>query len=138
MNAPTGAMVLLVGRGLVATGNLGAASRRANRLDTGQAVVWLVVAVGIIAGVCLAIRLGSRLLHQRRFNSHASLFRGLCQAHDLDAGDRRLLKQVARHHRLAQPARLFTEPKWLDPAGLRGGLRGRAAQVAALRSRLFA
>lgn len=132
------AATLLAGEVLFATGNLGAASRRTSRAAGGQALVWLAVAVGIIAAVCVAIRLGSRLLRRRRYNSHGSLFNGLCRTHGLDHRARGLLKRAARYHKLAQPARVFTEPKWLDPAELKGSLRRRAAEVAILRNRLFA
>jgi hypothetical protein len=138
MTSFTLAAMLLAGEVLLAAGNLGAASRRASRPAGGQALVWLAVAVGIIAVVCVAISLGSRLLRRRRYNSHGSLFSGLCRAHGLDHRARGLLKRVARHHRLVHPARLFTEPKWLDPADLKGSLRRRAAEVAMLRNRLFA
>ncbi|MHC4177977.1 MAG: hypothetical protein ACYSWU_10740 [Planctomycetota bacterium] len=132
------ATILLAGEFLLGAGDLGAASRRASRSNASEALVWLVIVGGLIAVVCLAIRFGTRLQRRRRFNSHASLFQGLCRTHGLDHSARRLLKQVARHHRLAQPARLFTEPKWLDPAKLRGGLRRRAGEVFTLRNRLFA
>lgn len=130
--------ILLAGETLLGAGNLGAASRRASRSNAGEAIVWLAVVGGMIAVVCLAIRFGSRLQRRRRYNNHGSLFQGLCRTHGLNHRARGLLKQLARHHKLAQPARLFIEPKWLDPASLRGALRRRAAEVAMLRNRLFA
>jgi len=132
------ARILLAGETLLGAGNLGAASRRASRSNAGEAIVWLAVVGGMIAVVCLAIRFASRLQRRRRYNSHGSLFQGLCRTHSLDHRARGLLKQLARHHKLAHPARLFTEPKWLDPASLEGTLRRRAAEVAILRNRLFA
>ena len=138
MTGSTLVTILLAGETLFGAGNLGAASRRASRVDTGQALMLLAIAGGIIAVVCLAIRFGSRLQRQRRFDSHGSLFQGLCRTHGLDRRAQRLLKQVARHHKLVQPARLFTEPKWLNPADLHGPLRRRAAEVTILRNRLFA
>ena len=132
------ATLWLVEATLLGAGNLGAASRRASRTNTGEALVWLLIVGAVIAVVCLAIRLTSRLQRRRRFNSHGGLFQDLCRIHKLDRRARGLLKQVARSHKLAQPARLFTEPKWLDPANLRGGLRRRAAEVSMLRNRLFA
>jgi hypothetical protein len=138
MTSSTLASTLLASGYLLAAGNLGAASRRADRVGTGEALVWLAVAGGMIALVCLAIRLVSRWRYRRRHNSHRRLFQGLCRTHGLDRGARRLLRQVARHRQLKQPARLFTEPRWLNPADLPGALRRRAAEVAALRNRLFA
>ena len=132
------ARILLAGETLLGAGNLGAASRRASRSNGGEALVWLAVVGGMIAVVCLGIGFASRLQRRRRYNSHGSLFQGLCRTHGLNHRVRGLLKQLARHHKLAQPARLFTEPKWLDPASLRGALRRRAAEVAMLRNRLFA
>lgn len=130
--------ILLAGETLLGAGNLGAASRRASRSNAGEAIVWLAVVGGMIAVVCLAIGFASRLQRRRRYNSHGSLFQGLCRTHGLNHRARGLLKQLARHHKLAQPARLFTEPKWLDPAILQGALRHRAAEMAMLRNRLFA
>lgn len=130
--------LLLAGATLFGAGNLGAASRRANRVDAGEALVLLAVALGSIAFVCLAIRFGSRIHRQRRRSSHALLFRDLCRTHGLDHRTRGLLKAVARQHHLAEAARLFTEPRWLEPDSLPGPLRRRAAEVTRLRDRLFA
>jgi hypothetical protein len=107
------------------------------RVGGGEALVWLLAVGAVITLVCLIIRLISRLQHRSRYNSHSSLFRGLCRTHGLDYRARSLLKQVARHRELDYPARLFTEPKWLDPHSLHGRLRHRAAEVAFLRSHLF-
>jgi hypothetical protein len=57
--------------------------------------------------------------------------------HGLDASSRRLLNRVVGFHRLAHPARLFIEPKWLDPASLGPGFRPQAAALEKLRNRLF-
>jgi len=138
MTGSTLATTMLAGNLLLAAGNLGAASRRTDRVDTGETWVWLAAAGGMIALLCLAVWLVYRWQHRRRQHSHRSLFQGLCRTHGLDRGARRLLRQVARRHHLRQPGRLFTEPKWLNPAELPAALRRRAAEVAALRNRLFA
>ena len=129
--------ILVSGPVLLAAKNFGAVGRRRSTVDTGQMFVWLLVAGGVIGAVCLGIYVASRAAHRRRHNSHASLFGGLCQTHQLNHGARNLLKKVAHQHGLSQPARVFTEPEWLDPAGLRGSLRSHAEEVAALRNRLF-
>ncbi|MGH7139569.1 MAG: hypothetical protein ACREHD_27805, partial [Pirellulales bacterium] len=49
-------------------------------------------------------------------NSSWSLLRELCRAHRLARADWWLLARLARHHRLSEPAMLFLEPRWLDPA----------------------
>ena len=138
MTGSTLTAILLAGGSLLGSGNLGAASRRTGRANGAEALIWLLLVVGIIAVVCVAIRFVSRLQRRRSRYSHGALFQGLCRAHGLDRGARRLLKQIARHHRLSQPARLFTEPKWLAPANLGGSLHRRLPQVTALRTRLFA
>lgn len=104
----------------------------------GQLLLWLLlagVAVGIVSG---ALYYGHRWHHRHRHQSHAALFRGLCETHRLDRSARRLLSQVGRYHRLAQPARLFTEPEWLEPAKLGDRFSAKAGEVADLRTRLFA
>jgi len=101
-----------------------------------MSTVWILAAAGIVP-VGVLLYLLNRLVHRWRHNSHPALFSGLCRLHGLDLGARQLLKQVVQYHRLAQPARLFTEPQWLDPARLRGPLQARAAELTALRERLF-
>lgn len=129
--------ILLAGEPLLGAGNLGAASRRASRTDAGEALLLMLLVGGMIALVCVGIRFAAQLQRRRRYNSHGALFQGLCRTHDLDRAARSLLKQVARRHKLSQPARVFTEPKWLDPANLGGALGQRSSQLAMLRHRLF-
>lgn len=90
--------------------------------------------VGVILLVVL-VRVAKQLAHHWH-NSHPGLFCSLCRLHRLDRNSRRLLKQVAQCYRLPQPARIFIEPQWLDPARLTA-LRGRSAEIVALRNRLF-
>jgi len=131
MTDPTLATAIFVGKIILVAG-----SRRLRRSSFAQVVVWLVIAAGLITGVCLAIY-GARLLaHRRRYNSHSSLFNALCRVHGLDRHARGLLKQVVRHHNLAQPARLFTEPEWLDLAKL-GRFTGQKDKLRELGKRLF-
>lgn len=119
--------------------NLGAAGRRHySGVDAGPLLVWLLLAAVIIAAVCGAIYLGTRVAHCRRYQSPAALFSGLCGVHGLSPGSRRLLKQLARAHKLSDPARLFTEPAYLHPKRLPASLRPQAAVFAGLRNRLFA
>lgn len=138
MTSPTPATILLAGQILFGARRLGAARGRTQHVAFDEMLVYLMIAAGVIAAVCLTFYLVSRLVQRRRYYSHGSLFNGLCRTHGLDHGARALLKRVASHHKLRQPARLFTEPNWLDPAGLRGALRQRSAGVLAVRNRLFA
>ena len=94
---------------------------------------------GMVAGLALllgVIHLGKRLAHHWH-NSHPGLFCSLCRIHHLDRNSRRLLKQVTQYHRMAQPARIFIEPHWLDPNRLGASLRNRTDEILALRNRLF-
>lgn len=122
---------------LLGVRGLGAAGRRNSGGDSGEIVTELAAAVVAIAVVCLAVYAGKRVLHRRRYNSHASLFAGLCRLHGLDRGARQLLKQVVAAHRLVQPARVFTEPQWLDPKSLPKSLRGQTHKVGEIHQRLF-
>ncbi len=118
----------LVARGVLA----------ARRSATGaELLVWLGVALGTIAAVCGGLYFAHRWLNRYRHQSHAALFRGLCDAQGLDPASRRLLARVGRCCCVSQPARLFVEPQWLDPAKLSGSLQARAEEVVALRARLF-
>ncbi len=113
------------------------AARSYGRSGSGEMIAYLGVAVVAIAVVCVGAYLASRVVHQRRFNNHGTLFSGLCKMHALDRSARNLLVEVAQHRRLSQRARLFTDPRWLDPATLRGPIRRKAADIDALRRRLF-
>jgi len=66
------------------------------------------------------------------------LFTELCRAHKLNWRQRWLLWRLARIEQLSHPARLFLEPEWYAAAGLPRELRHNAAQLNAIRARLFA
>lgn len=94
---------------------------------------------GMVGGLALlfgAVQLAKCLAHHWH-NSHPGLFCSLCRLHRLDRNSRRLLKQVVQYHRMSQPARVFIDPNWLDPARLGAAWRARSPEIAALRSRLF-
>lgn len=93
----------------------------------------MALAVATITTVCALSYATHRLVQRRRGNSHSLLFAELCRIHGLDRASRRLLKWVARQRRLTQPARLFVDPQWLDPARV----GSRRAELAAMRARLF-
>ena len=138
MISPTATTALLLESALLGAGNYGAAGRSQHGSDGGTLLIWLLVPAVGIAVVCVVVNYASRWLHQWRYHSHASLFLDLCQVHGLDFKTRRLLRQIARHHHLKQIGRVFTEPKWLDPARLSQALRARGAEIRPLRVRLFA
>ncbi len=110
----------------------------ARRGETGEAVFWLAIFATIIGVICGISYAATQLANKWRYNSHPSLFSSLCRLHDIDHNTRAMLKQVIRHHGLTQPARLFTEPEWLDPAKLGKPFEAKAKRLQALRMRLFA
>jgi len=133
----TGFLPLAVSHtGMILLGDRASALR--HKAATGQMLVWLLIAIGLITAVALAVFFGNQFVYRRRHNSHPGLFAALCRVHGLDGNTRRLLRQVARSHNLAQPARLLTEPQWLDPVNLRGSVQRRRAELTKLRNRLFA
>ena len=128
---------VLIGEAVFNARKLKAASRRGSGVPAGQIFFYLVIVAAVIAVVCLAIYFGTRALQRRRQYSHGGLFGGLCRVHGLNHRTKALLKKVASLHKLEYPARLFIEPKWLDPAALDGSLRSQAAEVTAVRNQLF-
>jgi len=95
----------------------------------------------LLLGACsLGIFLLSRFANQdrrRSFNRPRALFRELCKAHGLDFASRRLLARLARSQKLKHPARLFLEPARFEPPNLSPELAAKAAELRALRDRLF-
>lgn len=104
----------------------------------GSAVFWLIAIGAVIAAVVGGLSIATRILHQRNHNSQPGLFDGLCKYHELPRNSRSLLKQLAASYGLgAAPARVFTEPRWLEPNPQNPLFRARAAELASLREQLF-
>ncbi len=120
---------------LLAANNLSMAGRRG--ASSGEVLIYLAVAAAVIGIVMAAVYVGGKQAHARRFNSHASLFTGLCQTHKIDRSGRALLKSLATFHNLAQPARLFCEPQWLSPDHVPPAMKKNEAEIAKLYSQLF-
>ena len=133
----TGTTTLLAGPGLSPVVFAAERSIRANKADTGQMLVWLLVAAAVIGVVCVVLAVANHLARRWRYNSHPALFYKLCKIHGLDPGKRRLLKRGERFHRLAQPGRVFVEPQWLDPTNLGASFREQAAELVAIRKGVF-
>ena len=102
-------------------------------------------AAGIVIGAAVTIIglawLAMRFLRSRQKKiSHCPwrLFKDLCAAHELNYRDRQLLTQLARQHRLQQPAVLFVEPAWWDTDRLGAAWQRSLGEVQALQERLFA
>ena len=105
--------------------------------DTGQMMVWSLVAGGIIAVVCGGLLLYTKMAHKWRTNSHRGLFSSLCKLHELDRGSRQLVSRAVQFHKLTPTSRVFSEPKWLDPANLGADFGSQAKALKELRGRLF-
>jgi hypothetical protein len=106
--------------------------------NTAESLVYIGIAAAVITTVALVAYAVNRFLRHRHSESQWGLFHGLCRAHGLGRRSRLLLRRIAQHHRLRQPARLFTEPDWLDPSsGLAQKFGGRLNEIGELRTRLF-
>jgi hypothetical protein len=90
----------------------------------GTSVWWVLVHVG-------AHREGHSYFSARR------LFGELCAQHGLDWPSRRVLRHLARAHKLVHPAQVFVEPSWFEPAQIPAELESFAPQLTELRRRLF-
>src|SRR5262245_57072401 len=75
----------------------------------------ILILLSIVVFIWILSRFLSRQERIRRHFSPKALFQALCNAHGLEPSQRRLLKRLARHHGLAQPARIFLEPDRFDP-----------------------
>jgi len=115
-----------------------ASPANAPELNDGMLIVGGAIGAVALAVLGIAAYVVRNMLRRRRRYSHKALFDGLCSTHGLDRTARALLWQIARLHNLTQPARLFTEPQWLDPACLQPCLGTRTPEAAALQSQLFA
>lgn len=104
----------------------------------GSALFWLAAIGGVVVVGVVVLSIVTRVLHHRSRSSQAGLFDGLCKLHELSRNHRTLLKQLAASYGLgAMPARVFTEPRWLEPNPNNPLFRTRAAELAAIRDRLF-
>ena len=111
---------------------------RGARIDTGDAVTVAVVFIVLILGTVILSRFLARREDGRSFSSPGALFRALMKAHGIDRSGRRLLRRMARWHRLSQPGQLFVDPARFDLANLSPRLQKDGPAITALRNRLFA
>lgn len=110
---------------------------RANRFQWTDWLGLLTLIAVVIAGGYALNRLLARQESNRPSNSPRALFRALCRAHALNHQQCQLLRQLARHFRLAHPALVFTDLKLYEPQRLNPTLRSQLAALHALRDRLF-
>ncbi len=110
---------------------------KGTRLDLEQLVVIFAVLLAVVLVIWLVSKIGERIQRREPYQSTVWLFVELCRAHRLRFQEGWLLWQVARNRHLQPAARLFVEPRSLDVEGLNPRLQQRAAELAALRDRLF-
>lgn len=70
--------------------------------------------------------------------SSRALLSELCRGHRLKRRDWWFLVRLAHHHRLADPAVLFLDPHWLDPASCGAAWQQHASRLRGLQLSLFA
>lgn len=100
-------------------------------------VYWMIGAVVGAVVIGGAAYYAHHLVQENKKNSHPELFRGLCQAHELDRGSRKLLKQVVRVYQMNKPALIFVEPKWLRSAAGNAAFQAESENLRQLQDRLF-
>ena len=108
-----------------------------SKLAPGTVLASLSVLAVVVVFLWLLARLMTRTEERRLFNNPKQLVRSLCRAHQLSRADRRLLAQIGRARRIAQPASLFLDPDQFDAAAELPALRGQKRSIKELRERLF-
>lgn len=112
--------------------------RRSSSFDTTEVLIGFAVVAGVVLGLSILYMIMNRGERNRRSNSPKGLFRSLCRAHELDRASRRVLGQMAKHQRLAQPARIFLEEERFDKVNLNLALRSQMELIDELRGKIFA
>jgi hypothetical protein len=80
---------------------------------------------------------GTRSTKTYETSSPVRLFRELCAAHRLKRSERRLLRHLSTARALNNPAMLFVEPQHFETKNLPPHLKTSAAELRALRAKLF-
>lgn len=125
---------------LAETANFDAMGARFRSTNDGNAGAYLWGAAILLLVIGVTTVFIVRHLKQREgqtFCNTRRLFLDLCRLHELNAGQRRLLRRLAQAHGLTDAARLFVEPAYFRTAGLATELRADPETIAALSRRLF-
>lgn len=118
---------------------MGDAFRRDNaQLSQSETVSLLILALGAVVLVWFLHHYANRLQSKRTYHRPRRLFGQLCRAHRLRRRDRKLLRQLAEHWRLSQPALLFIRPENFATDALPPVLVKFRNEIADLGRRLFA
>jgi hypothetical protein len=105
--------------------------------DPTDLIFWVGALVGLFATLAILARVIARREARQVYNSPRALFRALCAAHQFDRHDRAVLRKLARHYGLDQPARLFVEPERFADAGKNPDLNHMRERIAEIGKRLF-
>ncbi len=111
---------------------------RETRLESGYLLTGLAILLAILMAVWLLSRILDRFDGRRPVDSSRMLFLSLCKAHGLRWSEWWLLFRLTKEQKLDEPARVFLEPEWLEPANWPVVLQSRSKQLEELRGRLFA
>ncbi len=107
------------------------------QVDVGSMLLWLGMAAAAIGTISVAVYFAHRAALRRRLNSHPGLFDALCKVHQLDRGQRTLLRQIVRVRNMRYPGQIFTEPGWMNPKTLPATLQDKRAELGNLYHKLF-
>jgi len=110
---------------------------RRGRMDSGELLVSLAILAGVLVAIGILARIFDRHRRKQPYTSPGRLLLSLCKAHGLHWSEWWLLRQIARHQELEDPARLFVEPERLDPANVGPFWAAKRGQIQTLRACLF-
>jgi len=110
---------------------------RRGRGDYSEILSSLLILAIISVFVWLLARVFDRFCQRRSYSAPYRLLWSLSRVHRLRWSQWWLLRRIAKQQNLDDPARLFLEPEWLDPARLGPEFAQQSAQVLVLRARLF-
>ncbi len=114
---------------------------RFQRAEASISVTQVLVFVAVVAVLSVVAWRVSRVMAMRDGRSYFSprrLFRDLCRLHELGWSSRLLPQKLARARQLKDPAQLFLEPAWFEPAKIPPRLRPQQGKLGAIKQRLFA
>jgi len=111
--------------------------RSRGRMDLSDALPY-VIGIAILAAIVTAVVMYVKRndLSKGGYNPQ-KLFRELSQAHGLDRGSRKVLRQLGETFGFTQPAEVFVTPAAFDPEQLPDELRSKEAKIRELHERLF-
>lgn len=99
--------------------------------------VWIVLALVLLAVILAVVMHRMKQREGTPFRNPRRLWADLCRLHQLDMSQRRLLKKLAQTQKLDNRAVVFVQPGYFRRDKLDPTLAANAAQVDALRKKLF-